>query len=148
MKKSFTTNLAFLGITLIALVITSCKTKTEQLTSQMMNASGDTISKGTYVTLEHETRGNAAILKQTDGGRIVQFYNYYSTPAPNIDIFLSKTKGYTTAAECPRLGDLTSIGSFNYPVPAGINSDDYPYVVSYCVDYSAVMGYALLKKLN
>lgn len=148
MKKSFSMYLAMMGVAMVVLVSTSCKTRTEQLTAQMMHASGDTISKGTYVTLQHETRGNAAILKQTDGGRIVQFYHYYSTPAPNIDIFLSKTNTYTTAAECPRLGDLTSTGSFNYPVPAGVNSDDYPYVVSYCVDYSAVMGYAQLKKLK
>lgn len=146
MKKLSKLTLVISAIIITAMLTTSCKTKTEQLTAQMMNASGDTISKGTYVTVDHETRGNAAVLKQTDGSRIVQFYNYYSTPAPNIDIYLSKTNTYTTAAECPRLGDLTSIGNFNYPVPAGVNTDDYPYVISWCVDYSALMGYASLKK--
>ena len=146
--KTYSKNIILLSlIGFVSVLGFGCKkSQKEELTNQMINASGDTISKGTFVTIDHETKGNAAILKKSDGSRVVQFYNYYSTPAPNIDIFLSKKSTYTTAAECPRLGDLTNIGSFNYTVPAGINSDDYPYVVSWCVDYSALMGYALLKK--
>ncbi len=146
--KTYSKNIILLSlIGFVSVLGFGCKkSQNEELTTQMINASGDTISKGTFVTIQHETKGNAAILKKADGNKIVQFYNYYSTPAPNIDIFLSKTNTYTTAAECPRLGDLTSIGSFNYAIPAGVNIDDYPYLVSWCVDYSALMGYALLKK--
>ena len=135
-------------LVITAFMINGCKTKEEQLTAQMMNASGDTISKGTIVGFQHETRGKVALLKKSDGNKVIQFYEYYSTPAPNVDLFLSKTNTYTTAAECPRLGDLTSTGSFTLAVPAGINTDDYPYVIVWCVDYSALLGYAQLKKLN
>ena len=102
------------------------------------------IATGSFVDGEpgHHAEGQVSLL--SDGtSYVIRFANFSVTNGPDIDVFLAK--GPRVALGDVNLGSVkVTEGSSNYGVPAGVNPQEFAYVVIWCVPFSVQFGYAAL----
>ncbi len=127
----------------------SCKKKEDAGPTQTVNqgttSSSETLKKGTFTGYDHGLSGKCFILK--DGtSRILRLTEFNMTPAPDADVFLSKSASYS-AGSVVKVSDLTSgysNSSLNFTIPSNVDYTEYPYVIIWCTQYSVNFGVATL----
>jgi hypothetical protein len=99
----------------------------------------ETVAEGEFISLEHETTGNAVVLETSDGKRFLRFENFETSNGPDLLIYLSAKEpagtddwhGYDQ--DFIDLGPLKgNVGNQNYEIPADADLEKYSTAVVWC----------------
>ena len=111
--------------------------------------SGITAYGGTFVGVNdgiHNAEGSARVLPQSDGGYVLRLENFYSTPGPDLYVYLSTDKGIDDHVN---LGSLkANRGDQNYQIPAGTDLEKYDHVLVWCRPFGVLFGSAQIQPLQ
>lgn len=101
---------------------------------------------GTFVGVNdgiHNAEGSARALPRSDDGYVLRLENFYSTPGPDLYVYLSTDKGIDDHIN---LGSLkANRGDQNYDIPAGTDLDRYDHVLVWCKPFGVLFGSAQLQ---
>jgi hypothetical protein len=96
------------------------------------------ITKGTFKSLAHETRGSAAIYQLADGTRMLRLSQFETSNGPDVHVYLTAAeveKGSDAIKEAGFI-DLGSMkgnkGDQNYDIPADADLNKYKNVTIWC----------------
>jgi hypothetical protein len=107
------------------------------------------LGSGAFRSLEHETRGTAALVRTTSGKVVLRFEDLDTSSGPDLRVYLSKkpaTLGWRDYGDdYLELGPLkANHGDQNYTVPAGTDLTRYRSAVIWCVRFKVGFGVAPL----
>lgn len=92
-------------------------------------------------TLAHPAEGTARVVI-AEGKRYIRYENYKTINGPDLYVYLSRD---LEATDFVNLGPIKATeGNVNYEIPAEINLDDYPYVLTWCKAFSVLFNSAKL----
>lgn len=94
---------------------------------------------GTFVPTSGITVSGEAKIYQEGNQHKVKLDNFSISSGPDLKVYLSKSD---VPSEFVNLGNLTS--QTVYPIPAGVNLDDYSHVLIHCQQYSHLYAIAEL----
>ena len=104
---------------------------------------------GTFVGVNdgiHNAEGSARALPQSDGGYVLRLENFYSTPGPDLYVYLSTDKGIDDHIS---LGNLkANRGDQNYQIPVGTDLEKYDHVLVWCKPFGVLFGSAQIQPLQ
>ena len=137
-----------------AVVCVSCKKSTEdKLVTAPVIAMADTLARGLFTdntSAGHHLSGKAYLLKEPGGNILIRLDEWSVVNGPNVDIVLTKTAAYSTdhikIAHLDGTPGQVTRGSVNYTIDDLTDTDKYPYIVFWCVDYAVFFGSAKLEK--
>jgi hypothetical protein len=109
-----------------------------------------TLAAGSFRSLGHATSGRAAVLRLSDGRRVLRLADLHTSNGPDLFVYLS-----AAAADAPRdsfdddfvaLGRLKgNQGNQNYQIPAGVDLTRYSTAVIWCRRFTYAFGAAPLR---
>jgi hypothetical protein len=111
---------------------------------------GAVLSEGAFRSLEHETRGSAAIVEMGDRKRIVRLRDLATSNGPELHVYLSSVApqdDWFVYDDGPHLdlGPLKgNLGSSNYDIPPDVDLAKFRSVVVWCRRFSVGFGVAPL----
>lgn len=95
-------------------------------------------------TPAHPASGFVRLI-ETGGKTYVRYEDYKTINGPDIYVYLAKD---LDAKEFVDLGKVRATeGNINYEVPAGIDIDAYPYVLTWCKQFGVLFNYADLSDI-
>ncbi|GAB3819900.1 DM13 domain-containing protein [Kribbella italica] len=112
------------------------------------------LSKGTFVTHEHDTSGAVSIVRLADGSRILRLQDLDTSDGPDLEVWLSDAKVVEGKAgwhvfddgKARSLGQLKgNKGSQNYVIPSEVDLGDFSSVSIWCNRFNVSFGAAELK---
>ncbi|MEV6284785.1 DM13 domain-containing protein [Kribbella sp. NPDC051770] len=112
------------------------------------------LGRGTFITHEHDTTGTVAIVRLTDGRRILRLENLRTSDGPDLEVWLSDAKVVEGKAgwhvfddgKATSLGQLKgNQGSQNYVIPDDVDLTDFSSVSIWCNRFNVSFGAAELK---
>lgn len=93
----------------------------------------------------HPATGVVRVVK-TGSETVVRYENYQTINGPDVRVYLAND---LKAKDFIDLGPIKGTeGNINYPVPAGINIDDYRYVLTWCEDFDVLFNSADLSTVR
>jgi hypothetical protein len=108
------------------------------------------ITKGTFKSLAHETKGSAVIYQLADGKRTLRLTEFETSNGPDVHVYLTAAeveKGSDAIKEAGFI-DLGSMkgnkGDQNYDIPAGVDLNKYKNVTIWCARFGVNFGEAQL----
>ena len=108
------------------------------------------VSKGTFKSLAHETKGLASIYELADGRRALRLTQFETSNGPDVHVYLTGAeveKGSDAIQEAGFI-DLGSMkgnkGDQNYEIPAGVDLNKYKNVAIWCARFGVNFGTAQL----
>ena len=105
------------------------------------------LGRGTFVSGEHETRGDAAIVRLANRMRYLTITNLRSSSGPDLRVYLTAASvgSASSAGDHVDLGGLKgNIGDEQYRLPSDLDVGRYRYVVIWCRAFSVEFGEAAL----
>jgi hypothetical protein len=103
------------------------------------------LARGRFESGEHATRGTAAIVRLTDGRRLLTLTSFSTSPGPDLRVRLASSR--TLDGGGPGAVDLGALkgnrGDQQYRIPAGADLRDRAVVI-WCRAFSARFGSAVL----
>lgn len=104
------------------------------------------LARGSFESIEHGSRGNAAIVRLPGGARRLTLTSFSTSPGPDLRVRLVPGDGSNGAVEGARdLGALKgNKGNQQYVLPAGADLSRYRSVVIWCRAFSAAFARARL----
>lgn len=108
------------------------------------------LTRGEFVTQEHDTSGTARIVELADGRRILRVEGFSTSDGPDLEVWLSDREAggdwfKYDDGEYLSLGALKATdGSHNYEIPAEVDTDTFASAVIWCVRFSVSFGSAPL----
>ena len=96
------------------------------------------ITKGTFKSLAHETKGSAAIYQFADGKRTLRLMEFETSNGPDVHVYLTagEVEKGGEALEAVGFIDLGSMkgnkGDQNYDIPANVDLNKYRAVTIWC----------------
>lgn len=99
---------------------------------------------GSFVSLDHETSGTAAVIGDGSEQRFLRIEDLNTSNGPDLNVYLvNSSKG--DVSDYIDLGDLKgNVGDQNYEIPVGSDLAVYDTVVIWCVRFSSPFGEASL----
>ena len=92
----------------------------------------------------HNAAGKVVVAKNRDGNSILTITEINVDRVPDGRVYLARDGDYAKGVE---LGKLTQFsGTVEYPIPVGINTQDYNSVVIWCKKFSVEIGHAFFEK--
>jgi hypothetical protein len=108
------------------------------------------ITKGTFKSLAHETKGSAVIYQLAEGKRTLRLTEFETSNGPDVHVYLTAAeveKG-SDAIKAAGFIDLGSMkgnkGDQNYDIPAGVDLNKYKNVTIWCARFGVNFGEAPL----
>ena len=87
----------------------------------------------------HPASGVVRLVK-TGAETVVRYENYQTINGPDVRVYLATDLAATKYVD---LGPIKGTeGNINYPVPAGVNVDDYRYALTWCEDFAVLFNSA------
>ncbi len=111
------------------------------------------LAKGTFISHEHSTSGEAKILELADGTRVLRLENLQTSDGPQLEVWLTDAPvidgvdgwGVFDDGKYVNLGALKgNVGNQNYMIPDDVNLDDYSSVSIWCARFHVSFGAAEL----
>jgi hypothetical protein len=125
----------------------SCQEEGEQMMiNDEIDMQATLVSMGEFVDVGtgHNVSGKTSILVDAQGKKILRLEDFSVVNGPDVNVYLSKTSSFKDVID---LGDLKGTsGNINYDVDATVNTDEYRFVLIWCVKYAVLFGYAEQKK--
>jgi hypothetical protein len=98
-----------------------------------------TVAEGEFISLEHETRGEALVVATADGRRFLRFQGFETSDGPDLLVYLSakvpagSDDWYGYDQDFVDLGQLKgNVGNQNYEIPQGVDLEKYTTAVVWC----------------
>ena len=92
----------------------------------------------------HTAAGQAALVEDGDGQRVLTLADFDSDPGPDVDVYLSTSEAGIDDAV--RIADLkASGGNHQYEIPAGVDIGRYDAVVLWCIPFTTRIATADLR---
>jgi len=108
------------------------------------------LSKGTFKSLAHETKGTASIYQLGEGKRALRLTEFETSNGPDVRVYLTGAaveRGSTAIKEAGFV-DLGSMkgnkGDQNYDIPADVDLAKYKNVTIWCARFGVNFGEAAL----
>jgi len=113
-------------------------------------AASATLASGTFVSLDHGTRGRVRILERADGTRVLRLEDLETSNGPDLYVYLSPNPadgGEGAFDDDPLdLGRLEgNVGDQNHTLPAGVDLSRYRSVVIWCDRFDSAFGAAAIE---
>ena len=113
-------------------------------------ARADTLASGSFRSFEHETTGQARVLRLSDGSRFLRLDRLSTSNGPDLRVYLSATPAADPSGSFDRdfveLGRLKgNVGSQSYRIPPEVRLDRFRSAVVWCKRFSVVFGAAPLR---
>ena len=108
------------------------------------------LTRGRFVTQEHDTTGTATILRLADGRRILRLERFATSDGPDVHVWLSTAKAGADwhsydDGRYLALGELKATdGNHNYAIPAAAKLDGLRSAVIWCDRFNVAFGSAPL----
>lgn len=103
-----------------------------------------TEATGTFVSLDHDTSGTAAVLGDGSGQRFLRIEDLNTSNGPDLYVYLVNSST-GDVSDFIDLGVLKgNVGDQNYEIPAGADLSVYDKVLIWCVRFSSPFGEAPL----
>lgn len=123
----------------------------EQFPAASQVAAGpQSLAKGQFKSLAHETKGVATIYKLGDGKQTLRLSDFETSNGPDVHVYLTAAeveKG-SDAIKTAGFIDLGSMkgnkGDQNYDIPAGVDLSKYKNVTIWCARFGVNFGLAPL----
>ena len=119
--------------------------KASDMTTTESTSAPQNLSTGSFVSLDHETKGNAAIVK-ADGKNYVRFEDLAGSDGPDLKVVVTTTDvdpANMSKDDYVNLGDLKAThGNQNYELPADLDPKDVKKVIIWCEQFSSPFGVA------
>ena len=110
-----------------------------QETSPAMERQGPFTVMGTF---GHPAEGTLSVLT-IEGKQYLRFEDFKTINGPRLHLYLSKDKDGSDFID---LGPIRGTeGNINYEIPEGVNIEDYPFVLHWCVPFRVLFNYAEVK---
>lgn len=116
-------------------------------------ASPVTLATGTFITHEHRTTGRVAVVRLSDGGRVLRLENLDTSDGPDLHVWLSDQPVRSGSAGWGAFDDgayldLGSLkgnrGDQNYPLPQDADLGKFTSVSVWCARFHVSFGAATL----
>ncbi len=92
-------------------------------------------------TAGHPASGTVRFV-EAEGRRYIRYENYKTINGPDIYVYLAKD---LDAKEFINLGRVRATeGNVNYEIPVGVDTSDYPYVLTWCEAFGVLFNSARL----
>ena len=109
----------------------------------MSSSTAQLLSQGTFKPRAHEVGGEALLIEDANGNKVLRFENFDTINGPNLHIYLSSSLG---AGDSIDLGKIKATkGNVNYAIPDNIDTDKYNKVLIWCVPFNVLFSYADLQ---
>ncbi|MEO5979274.1 MAG: DM13 domain-containing protein [Chryseolinea sp.] len=140
-------------VVIIGLVISGCTSETEN-TDQPQVMQNDPLAidtvetvSGKFVSYAHNLQGSASLLLKEDHSAILRFENFTLLAGPDVHVLLSKSNNYSSSnvIEIASLKTGYTSSNLNFPLDGVNYTDDYKFVLVYCVEFNSLFGYTELK---
>ena len=92
----------------------------------------------------HHAAGKVAISKGRGGTPVLFLLDAKIDRVPDGRVHLAKGGDYTKGVELGRLTEFS--GALEFPIPAGVNAQDYDSVVIWCHKFNVEIGHAFFEK--
>jgi hypothetical protein len=92
---------------------------------------------------DHNASGKVTITKDEAGNHVLTLSDIKIDEVPDGRVYLAKKGDHTKGVEVGRLNQFT--GTVQFPIPSGVNPDDYDSVVIWCEKFSVGIGHTFLK---
>jgi Electron transfer DM13 len=108
------------------------------------------LAAGAFLTQEHETSGQAAVIQLPDGSRVLRLTNLATSDGPDLHIWLTDATaggewGKYDDGRHVKLGELKAThGNQNYAIPADASLNGLRSVVIWCDRFNVAFGSAPL----
>jgi hypothetical protein len=110
-----------------------------------------TVAEGEFISLEHETRGQALVVETAGGRRFLRFEGFETSDGPDLLVYLSAKEPagskdwYGYDRDFVDLGELKgNLGNQNYEIPANVDLDRYTTAVVWCRRFEVGFAAAVL----
>lgn len=106
------------------------------------------ITKGTFKSLAHETKGTASIYQLGDGKRTLRLTEFETSNGPDVHVYLTAAEVEKGSDAIKQTGfiDLGSMkgnkGDQNYDIPADVDLSKYKNVTIWCARFGVNFGQA------
>ena len=101
------------------------------------------IAQGEFIENAHEVEGNALLIDNQGGNKILRFEDFETINGPDLHIYLSSNLDNSDFID---LGEIKATkGSVNYEIPSGTDTEKYNKVLVWCVPFRVLFSYAELK---
>lgn len=116
------------------------------LSIQVLPASGLSRSGTFSGNMGYSVSGTATLQQTGNGLQLILGSNFQASSGPQLGVFLAKTaSGALNAQNSLKLANLIqNSGMQTYNVPAGVDLNDYDYIVIYCIPFTVRFGTAQL----
>lgn len=102
------------------------------------------LARGSFTSGEHETAGQAALIRLSEGGTVLTLTEFETSPGPDLRVYLV-TGSPDDHGEVVDLGGLKgNKGNQQYEVPASVDPERHRTVVIWCRAFSVAFGSASL----
>ncbi len=92
----------------------------------------------------HHAAGKVAIIKDRNRHALLTLTDSKIDRVPDGRVHLAKGGDYTKGVELGRLREFS--GALEFPIPAGVNAQDYDSVVIWCHKFNVEIGHAFFEK--
>ena len=110
-----------------------------------------TLSNGTFHGVAHEAKGNAEIIKLSDGKKILRFTDFAVSNGPDVVVYLSSANDANDSdtiknSDFVLISELKgNIGDQNYEIPGDLDLSKYNSAVIWCRRFGVNFAVAPLK---
>lgn len=103
------------------------------------------VTYGTFTSYQHNLHGAAAVYVDTLGMTTIRLVEFTMSQGPDVRVYLSRSNNYSKAntIEIARLTESYSMQNINLPVAS--YSQEFKFVLVYCLQFNSLFGYAELK---
>lgn len=116
----------------------------EPIASAAPGSGNRLLSRGSFISEEHETSGVARIVRLRLGGRVLTL-ELRTSAGPDLRVYLAPGDGSDVDDHVDLGGLKGNIGAQQYAIPADTDLSRYTAVVIYCRAFSAPFGRAALR---
>ena len=121
---------------------------------ESLSAGPVVIREGTFVSQEHETAGVARLVRNGDGTHQLELVGLDTSDGPDLRVWLTDQQVTTGPTGWKVFDDGAHVelgrlkgnrGNQVYPIPAGVQLDDYRSISVWCKRFAVSFGAALLR---
>ena len=102
---------------------------------------------GIFTSYAHDLSGKAILFCGDDGTKVIRLENFNMVAGPDVYVFISKSNNYSQAnvIEVTKLTSGYMDSDINFDFTAQGFTNEYKFVLVYCLKYNSLFGYAKLE---